>query len=1099
MRRFFLLALVLFSGLLISCSKPTKFRLISSRHSGIDFKNQLFESDSFNVITYEYIYNGGGVGIGDLNNDGLPDIVFGANMVSPRAYLNEGNFRFRDITSNFEGLTDNQWYGSVTMVDINCDRWLDVYITSTTNPDPAKCKNRLWVCQGTDENGDPYYVEMSEEYGIDEESQSTGAVFFDYDNDGDLDLYIMNNTINQRMNTTIAKRITTGQAENNDRLYRNNGDGTFTDITIPAGIVYEGFGLGVAMGDVNKDGYPDIYITNDFITNDLFYINQRDGTFRNDIRKYISYQSKSSMGNDMADVNNDGNPDMFTLDMLPENYFKRRQTINGFGYMYYLLDEEFNFEHQYLRNMMHLHNGFINGEMLPYSEVGQMMGIISTEWSWSPLLADYDNDGDRDLIVANGFPRDMTDKDWTAYLRKYYGYLTEALETVKMSPIIKVQNFAFENAGELRFIKRSKEWLPDIPSFSYGASFVDLDNDGDLDYVTNNTNDEAFIMRNYTVEKSRKKANYIRIKLIGKDINTMAIGTKVHIWSNGKFQFHEHFLTRGYASSIDPVVHFGLGEETIVDSIKIIWPTTGNVTVVKNIEANQIIEIDEKNSQPPVKNVETNPENNYLFERFDSVLDYTHEQLDFPDFFLNQNIIPHKFSQIGPRMAKGDIDGDGNEDLIIGSTNTLPTAVFLRRGEGFERTEIEGLTTKKEFSEADLAIVDIEGDGDNDVIALAGGYENQHEEDYKHYIYENQNGTFVRKDFPAPPFTASVLRPCDFDHDGDMDIFVGCWVKKGMFPYANHSWVIINNDGHFIADTTFRINLGMVVDAVWTDYDNDGWEDLIVAREWNSIAILKNMNGEKLIPPSIPEIAELHGLWYTVAAGDFDNDGDNDYILGNLGENHGRFNLSEKYPLTLYVLDIDLDGNIDPVSTAYWEDKDGKMTEYPINYMDELAGQSVYFERLFPSYKSFSYTTIDEMLDESIMSRLEFKLNVNTTSSYVMWNNDGEFSIEKLPLSLQVAPITESIVHDFNGDGYTDVLLGGNDHTYDVSTGYYDANKGMVLLSKGPEQSFEVLPPSKSGILLNGMVESLLYFEGDTPLVVGGINRSKAVVYKLKQ
>jgi hypothetical protein len=737
----------------------------------------------------------------------------------------------------------------------------------------------------------------------------------------------------------------------------------------------------------------------------------------------------------------------------------------------------------------------MNGGMLPYSEVGQMMGsIYQTEWSWSPLFADYDNDGDKDLIVANGFPKDMTDKDWTRYKADVLGFVASEQQVIDRAPAVKIPNIAFENTGDLRFIKKS-DWLPEIPSYSYGASFVDLDNDGDLDYVVNNLNDEAFICRNYTVEKSKKKAKYIKIRLIGKEGNTMALGAKVELWSNGNYQFTEHFLTRGYASSVDPVIHFGLSGNVSIDSIKVTWPASGNTSVVRNIRANQTIDMNELSSRPSAGNMNPIVRNDLLFEKRENIIHYVHEQTDFIDFFLNQNIIPHKFSQIGPRMAKGDINNDGLEDLIIGSTNTLPTTVLLRKGNVFEEAKFEGLTTQKEFSESDLAILDIDGDGDNDVVALAGGYENPKENEYQHYLYENRNGTFIRTSLPIPPFPASVVRPCDFDHDGDMDLFVGSRVKKGMFPYANHSWLIHNDKGKLSVNPSSRLNLGMVTDAIWTDYDKDGWEDLLVAREWNSLVIMKNMNGKELIPQNIPALEDQHGIWYSLIAGDFDQDGDDDYIAGNLGDNH-RFSVSDQYPLNLYAIDLDLDGNLDPLTTAYWQDRNGKMTEYPINYLDELWAQSTFLQKKFKDYTSFSYASIDDMLDESILKRLEFKLHVNTTSSYILWNDKGNFRWEKLPATLQVSPIKKMIVSDFNGDKYPDVLVSGNDYTYDIATGYYDANKGMVLLNKGKGQPFEVLTPSRSGMLLQGMVESLLYFEGDTSLVVVGMNRAKVEVFK---
>jgi enediyne biosynthesis protein E4 len=1091
MRRSVLLLLTI---LLVSCSKSPRFQLISPKHSGVDFENKITETDSFNVMTYEYIYNGAGLGVGDLNNDGLQDLVFAGNQVSPRVYLNMGNFRFKDITANFEGLTNDEWYSGVSIVDINSDGWPDVYLTATGEKEPSKRKNRLWINQGMKDGQGPFFKEMAEQYGIADDHQSVAAAFFDYDLDGDLDLYVLNNTLNTRsMDATYRPKITDGSALNNDRLYRNNGDGTFTDVTVQAGIVYEGFGLGIAIGDVNKDGYPDIYISNDFISNDLLYINQGDGTFRNEISKYLSYQSKSSMGDDMADLNNDGNPEIYTLDMLPETYYKKRQTINAFSYIYYENDAKYGFEHQYLRNMLHLHNGFLNGEMLPYSEVGQMAGVYQTEWSWSPLFADYDNDGYKDLIVANGYPKDLTDKEWTRYKVQFYDYLADQQQVIDRAPALKVPNIAFRNDGKMHFEKKT-DWLPDIPSYSYGASFVDLDNDGDLDYVTNNIDDKAFILKNTTVERSGGKAHFIKVKLKGKPGNTDGIGAKVELWCHGKYQFIEHFLTRGYASSIDPVVHFGIGGDTFADSIRVTWPAGRRISLIKNVKAGQTIEINEINSWPAPATKPVPAKNDLLFTKCDNAIDYFHDQKDFADFYLNQKIIPHKFSQIGPRMAKGDIDNDGREDLIIGATNKLPTTVFLREGNKFVKAGFEGLTTQKEFSEADLCVVDIDGDGHNDVVAVAGGYENPNESSYKHYVYENRNGSFIRKELPVPAFPASVIRPCDFNHDGNIELFIGSRVKKGMFPLADSSWLIYNDKGHLYVDPSSQFDLGMVTDAVWTDYDKDGWPDLLVVREWDSPVLLKNIEGKKLVPQKIPELEAYHGFWYTVAAGDFDGNGYEDYIVGNLGDNN-RFTISNRYPMNCYAIDLDLDGIIDPVTTAYWKDKSGKMTEYPINYYDELYAQSTFFQKKYRDFVTFSYAGINDMFDKDILKRLELKLYVNTSSSYVIWNDKGKFRWEKLPEPVQLSPVTKIIVSDFNGDSYPDVLLGGNDYTYDISTGYYDANKGIVLLSKGKSRAFDMLMPSQSGILLQGMLQSLEYFRGDTTLVVAGFNRSKAEVY----
>jgi enediyne biosynthesis protein E4 len=1087
----FLLGFVLF----LSCSQKQKFRLVKPEHTGIHFINSITETDSLHVLNFEYIYNGAGVGIADLNNDGYQDIVFSGNMVSPRIYLNRGDFRFEDITGNFIDLNNHQWFSGVTIVDINNDRLPDVYFTCTAHNNPVMRRNRLWVNQGIIENKGPWFKEMAEQYGIADEGYSVHAAFLDYDLDGDLDLYVMNSVFNRDVPAKYRPKIIDGTAENNDAFYRNNGDGTFTDITIEAGIVYEGYGLGIAVSDFNKDGFPDIYISNDYIANDLLYLNQKDGTFSNVIGKYLSYQTKSSMGNDVADMNNDGFTDILTLDMLPESYHKKRQTINGFGYIYYINDEMYGYEHQYLRNMLHVNNGLLHGELLPFSEVGQMMDVYHSEWSWSPLFADYDNDGDKDLIIANGFPKDLTDKDWTFYKMRTYELMASAQHVISRAPAVKVPNMAFQNTDHFNLVNVSDQWLPQIPSYSNGASFVDLDNDGDLDYVTNNIDDVAFVYRNYTVERSAKQSNYIRLSLIGDEGNTMGIGTKIELWSGGNYQFHEHFLTRGYASSIDPVVHFGLLDHEMIDSIKVIWPKTGNISLLYNIVSNQTIEVDEASSITGNSMIGQEFNDNTLFKGRDDMIDYKHVQDDHIDF-VYQVILPHKFSQIGPIMAKGDLNNDGLEDLIIGSTNKEPTKVYIRDNDHFNRSFIEGLTTKKNFSESDMLILDVDGDGDNDVIALAGGYENSNEKDYIHYLYLNENGSFRRMDLPIPPFIASVVRAFDFDHDGDPDVFIGGRVEKDRFPYAPVSWLLVNHgEGEFSAESGAGYDLGMVTDAIWSDYDGDGWEDLIITREWNSITVLKNIQGKKLIHMDIPELESKHGIWYSIINGDFDLDGDDDYIVGNLGDNH-RFDISDPYPLSLYCIDLDMDGKLDPVITAYWKNQHDEMKEYPVNYMDELNAQSNYFKLMFKDYTSFSYLTIDDIFNDQIMDRLEFKLKVNTASSHVLWNDDGKFRWEKLPHALQVSPIKKMIVNNFSEDHYPDVLIAGNDHTYDVSTGFYDANKGLLLKNIGKPSSFEIIPPSRSGIVLNGMVQSLLYFGGKNPFIVAGINRKDLVVYE---
>ena len=1082
----FLALLVVF---FLSCKQSSRFELLSADVTGISFNNEIIEDENLNILKNEYMYNGGGVGVGDLNNDGLQDLVFTGNKVVTEIYLNKGGLQFERITDRFKGLTNDLWFAGIAIADVDGDGWRDLYLSATLNDDSLKRKNKLWINEGVDEQGNISFTERSDQYGVADTGYSMNSTFFDYDLDGDLDLYVLNNIASEHIPTNYREKIIDGTAINSDKFYRNNGDKTFTDVSEEAGITIEGFGLGLAVGDINKDGWPDLYVSNDYISNDLLYINQQNGTFVNESPKYISYQSKFSMGNDMVDFNDDGNLDVFTLDMLPEDYFRKKQTINGNSYIVYVNDEKYGYQHQYVRNMLHEHNGFIDDEMVPFSEVGQISNIFQTEWSWSPLFADFDNDGDKDLFITNGFPKDLTDKDFTNYKAAMHGYLATDKQIIDRIPIVKVSNYAYENRGEYDFEDVTKEWGMEVPSFSNGAAFVDLDNDGDLDYVVNNINDPAFIYKNNTSDIGN--SNYIRIKLEGIKPNVDALGAKVELWYNGSYQYQEHYLTRGYISTVDPVVHFGIGSSTNIDSLRIVWPGGTAATVIKSPEINTLLVLEESEALNFKPELEIP---NRLFQRTDSVISYTHKENDFIDFFQYQHIIPHKFSQIGPCMAAGDLDGDGLEDILVGGTSQIASVVMVQSGNGFVESPISGLSGTKECQEADLAIFDIDNDGDNDVIALAGGYISEQTSEYQHFIYRNENGNFIKEDMELPAFSASIVRPFDYDNDGDQDLFVGSRVKKFEYPYAENSFILVNENGKLVPEKTGGYDIGMVTDAVWSDWDNDGWVDLVVTREWNSITVLKSNEGNGFKNTN-SGFSEFSGLWSSVEKGDFDGDGDDDYIVGNLGDNH-RFNVSKKTPLSLYAIDIDNNGTLDPITTSYWEDKNNVLQEYPVNFFDELVAQSPFFRKKFQSYTDFSLAPFSEMVSQSEV-RPDQKYKVNTTSSYIIWNDGSVKRWEKLHRDLQVGPIKEMLVRDFNEDGHLDVIVGGNDYTYDVSTGKYDASKGHFMM--GSADGFKYLSPSESGMLLKGQLSTLLYVDRENfgPVLIAGINREDISVFEI--
>jgi hypothetical protein len=679
MIRKFTCASIIFTIALVSCNdKKPLFKLIPASNSGIDFENALLPTDSLNVLSYEYFYNGSSVSVGDLNNDGLNDLFFSGNLVPNKLYLNQGNLQFIDV-SEIAGIENpGVWHSGSAVADVNNDGFLDIYVCTNVGEDSVDRANFLYINDGLDANGIPIFSNRAKEYGVEEQGFSQNAAFLDYDLDGDLDLYVLTNFVMRRGPANYHPKITDGSASNNDRLYRNNGDHTFTNVTNEAGIVYEGYGLGLAIADLNLDGWPDIFVGNDYVTNDLVYINNQDGTFTNQAKNTLKHQSRFSMGCDVADINNDGLVDIFSLDMLPRiNYRKKTSSGGGVSYRTYVSTERFGYEYQYIRNMMHINNG-----NAPFSEIGQMMGIHQTEWSWSPLFADVDNDGFKDLLITNGFPTDLTDMDYIGY-RNDVGSFTKPEQLLMILPDLKLPNYGYKNHGDLEFTDNTSEWGFTVPTYSNGAAFADLDDDGDLDYIVTNIDDQVHLYENtlYEDNQQEKDPNYLRIVLNAKT-KSGGLGTKIKIaYGDGLMQYHDHSTFRGYLSTMEDVVHFGLGQFNQVETLEVLWPD-GQFQLLKNIRANQVLTV---NYQDAGKG--ENP-NSILHQNIvkDALLvevvgetkpAYLHEEIDQVDFHI-QRTLPHKFSQAGPGVAVGDINGDGLEDFVLGGSSFTHTSIFIQ-------------------------------------------------------------------------------------------------------------------------------------------------------------------------------------------------------------------------------------------------------------------------------------------------------------------------------------------------------------------------------------------------------------------------------------
>jgi enediyne biosynthesis protein E4 len=1083
----------LFSLVLIlagtSCSDqagPEKlFKLHSSRSTGVDFANIIQEDEFFNILTYEYIYHGGGVAVGDFNNDGLADIFFTGNMVPNRLYLNQGDFRFRDVTEAAGVGAPGKWCAGAAVVDLNGDGLLDIYVCASTLDNKEKLSNLLFINQGPDADGAPVFVEMAAAYGIDDQGFSTSAAFFDYDLDGDLDLFILTNKLEiAGNNNNYRPKKNDGSSTSTDRLYRNDGPGpdghpVFTNVSKEAGILHEGFGLGVHIADIDNDGWPDIYVSNDYLSNDLLYINNRNGTFSNRIRDYVKHQSHSSMGIDMADVNNDGLPDIATLEMLPEDNQRRKRMQQDNNYTKYINNERFGYEYQYMRNMLQLNNGQGQDGILKFSEIGCLAGVYATDWSWAPLMIDLDNDGLRDIFITNGFPRDITDLDFAEF-RAGRTMAAHREDILNALPSVKIPNYIFKNHGNLVFSNVAEAWGLGQPSFSNGAAFADLDNDGDLDIIVNNIYDQAFIYENRLPEKQKSTtARYLRLQLKGAASNSLGLGAKIWIHYNGQMQFHEHTVYRGYLSSVDPVAHFGLGAAAAIDSMRIRWPD-GKEQLLTGIPSNRTLEVryeDAVRTGNPFKG--ELPETYFLPS---SAISLRHEEHIFVDFNI-QRTLPRQFSQLGPALAVGDVDGNGEEDLFIGGSVQIKGVFFLQENGRFRKAD---LLPAEDQAADDIGclLFDADGDGDLDLYIVSGGSESEPgSANYQDRFYENAGkGRFVRRKEALPDFyvSGSCVKAADFDRDGDLDLFVGGRILPGGYPQPVSSFILRNDTG---PDGRIRFtpvgseicpdleNIGMVTDALWSDFNNDGWVDLVIAGEWMPITFLQNEKGRFVNVTAQSGVADKTGWWNSLAAADFDNDGDIDYVAGNLGLN-SMYRAGPTEPIIAYAKDFDGNGGYDAVIAAYLPDEKGVKKPFPIHSKGDLIKQLAHMKKRFLKYETYSHASIDDLFTEEEMQGAQILNATWMQSSYIENLGPGpdgsvRFRMSPLPVEAQFAPIHGMNPMDVDQDGLMDIVLVGNDYQCELFMGRYDALNGLVLKGDG-HGNFKAVNYPQSGLLAPG-------------------------------
>lgn len=1084
----------------IACNKVDQpssslFRIVKSNHSDIHFRNMIPEDELTNSFVYEYVYNGAGVAIGDLNNDGLADIYFTSNLHENALYLNKGDLHFEDIAKK-SGVAGNRgWATGVSMVDINNDGLLDLYICKSGPFDRRELlQNELYINMGVDKEGIPQFKEAAGEYGLDATTNSIQAAFLDFDLDGDLDMFLMNHNPQ-----TFAFGSTEAFSPLGDKFYINE-NGRYVDKSAEVGIYSNAisYGLGVGVGDLNNDGWPDIYISNDYAEPDYLYLNKKDGTFVEVVKKATGHLSNFAMGNDIADFDNDGYLDILTLDMVSEDNYGMKTSMASMNPQKFAKSVAEGKHYQYMYNTLQRHSSFIDSAGIPhFSEVGQLAGISNTDWSWAPLMADFDNDGRKDIFITNGIKRDFRNKDFYKSMQEFRRTNADALTNpkkinslIERTPHRAYKNYFYRNTGSLKFENTSEIWLDDSPeTYSNGAAYGDLDNDGDLDLVINNVDEEALILENTTDTKS---THFLHVDLKGPNGNTQGIGTKIKVYTQEGLQIFENYGVRGYQSSMQPGIHIGLGNQTRIDSLVIIW-ARNEKQVIENPTIDRTLKINYANGLPAYP--KNKPTQSY-FSKLDISPEIIHKENDYDDY-QQQVLLPHKMSRFGPAIAVGDINGDNRDDLYMGQSTGEVSKLFIQQKNGsFKMTQ--AFEADAAYEDVDAAFLDIDKDGDMDLYVASGGNEFQpNDPHYKDRLYENKGGRFIHRPDLLPDniaISSSRIKPYDYDGDGYVDIFVGGRHIPHHYPEPASSYLLHNNKGSFeevSATIAPELDLiGLVTDATWSDYDNDGDTDLCIVGEWMAPVFLENDNGE-FHKAETPFSDLLTGWYFTVSSMDIDNDGDMDFLLGNLGENY-KYKANEKEPFEVYYHDFDDNGKKDLVLGYY---NFGNL--FPVRGRECSSQQMPEIKKITPTYHDFGSATMAEIYGGKELEKALHLSAYNFKSGVLRNNGNAQFDFVPFRESAQISSINSILAKDINGDGKEDLILAGNLFVSEIETPRNDAGHGLILQNAGSCE-FTPIRAAESGLFLPGDVKMLRFIEVDgAAALVAGNNDAPLVLYQI--